>query len=166
MQNFIGHRKYIDSLEMSETYMSLGKKDEESAILLQKNALYNEAVYMYIQSMEKKIKGYICKKINLSLRYYADKLRDIGHSLDKSIDFLIEILAGNDDTLRKQLSMQVKNGVFENIEFSKLYNNCRYPYYHLQKGNYSMLNIDAQDCLRIANINKKLDNFIRDFDRL
>lgn len=166
MSGFIGRRKYIEPLEMSNTYTYLGKKDEEAAILLQKHLLYNEAVYMYIQSMEKKIKGYICKKINVSFPYYADKLRDIGHSLDKSIDFLIEILAANNDVLRNQLSIQLKSGVFENIEFSKLYNNCRYPYYYYERKNYSMLDIGEKDCTRIANVSKKLDRFISDFDRL
>ena len=166
MSSFIGRKEYIELLEMSNTYTYLGKKDEEAAILLQKNLLYNVAVYMYIQSMEKKIKGCICKKINVSLPYYADKLRNIGHSLDKSIDFLIEILAANNDVLTKQLSMQLKSGVFENIEFSKLYNNCRYPFYYHKRKNYSILNIDEKDCSRIADISKKLDRFINDFDRL
>ena len=63
MQKFIGHRKYVNALDMKSEYMALGKHNEKSAILLEKQGLYNEAVYMYIQAMEKKIKGYICGKI-------------------------------------------------------------------------------------------------------
>ena len=47
---------------------------------------------MYVQAMEKKIKGYICGKVDALNPYFAEKLRDIGHSLDKSIEFLIEMI--------------------------------------------------------------------------
>lgn len=166
MKKYIGTRRYVSAPEMKETYMSLGRNDENAAILLAQQRLYNEAVYMHIQAMEKKIKGYICGKINVSNPYFSKKLRDIGHSLDVSIDFLIEILGGNNDALKSQLSVQLKSGVFENIRFSNLYNASRYPCYDSNGKRYSVLEIGKEDYLKIANIGKKLDKFIEDFDRL
>ena len=166
MKNFIGHRKYVNTLDMKVEYMSLARQNEKAAILLQKQGLYNEAVYMYIQAMEKKIKGYICGKIDASNVYFSNKHREVGHSLDMSIDFLIEILSGNNETLKQQLSLQLKSGVFENINFSKLHNDCRYPNYNSYEKKYFILDIDYQDCLRVSNMNTKLEKFINDFDRL
>ncbi|MCI6017243.1 MAG: hypothetical protein MRZ59_00085 [Clostridiales bacterium] len=166
MQNFVGYQKYANEVELKVEYLSLGKKNEEAAILLEKQGLYNEAVYMYIQSMEKKIKGYICGKINVTTPYFAEKLREIGHSLDKSTDFLIEILAGGNNILKMQLNEQIKSGVFQNINFSQLHNNCRYPKYNYHKKSYSVLYIKKEDCLRISEINRKLDSFINSFDKL
>ena len=166
MSNYVGFLKYVDALELKTEYMALSKKNETAARLLENQGLYNEAIYMYIQSMEKKIKGYICGKINSATPYFADKLREVGHSLDKSIDFLIEILAGNDNILKIQLTDQIKSGVFQNINFSQLHNNCRYPKYNYRKKDYSILYIKKEDCSRIAKINDKLDNFIKSFDRL
>lgn len=165
-KNFIGYRQYINVTDVSLEYAMLGKKNEEAAILLEKQGFYNEAVYMYIQAMEKKIKGYICGKINPENPYFSNKLRQIGHSLDLSIDFLIEILSGNNEVLKIQLTKQIKNEVFQNIKFSKLYNECRYPRYDIYKKGYSALVISQNDCLRISDINKRLDKFILDFNKL
>ncbi len=166
MQKFIGRRKYVNACDMKDEYINLAKNDEKSASILQEHYLYNEAVYMYIQAMEKKIKGYICGKVDASNPYFSQKLREVGHSLDLSIDFLIEILAGNDEMLKIQLSKQLKEYVFENILFSKLHNDSRYPKYNIHEKKYFILDITEQDCVRIRNINDKLDRFICDFDRL
>ena len=166
VSKYVGYLKYVDAIELKAEYMVLGNKNENAALLLENQGLYNEAVYMYIQSMEKKIKGYICWKINSATPYFADKLKEVGHSLHKSIDFLIEILAGNDNILKIQLTEQIKSGVFQNINFSQLHNNCRYPKYNYHKKDYSVLYITKEDCSRIAKINNKLNTFINNFDRL
>lgn len=167
MRKNIGRQKIeTDTLSVKETYISLAKKDEQAARKLVDCDLYNEAIYMYVQAMEKKIKGYICGKVDALNPYFAEKLRDIGHSLDKSIEFLIEILAGNNNTLKIQLTEQLKFGVFQNINFSQLHNDCRYPKYNSFKKCYSILQFSKEDCLNIADINKQLDRFIEAFDRL
>ena len=53
-KNFIGYRQYINVTDVSLEYSMLGKKNEEAAVLLEKQGFYNEAVYMYIQAMEKR----------------------------------------------------------------------------------------------------------------
>ena len=161
MKKFIGKQKFeTETLAVKEIYIALAKKDEYAACKL---VNFN---YMYVQAMEKKIKGYICGKVDVLNPYFAEKLRDIGHSLDKSIEFLIEILAGNNNTLKIQLTEQLKSGVFQNINFSYLHNDCRYPKYNSFRKCYSILQFSKEDCLRIADINKQLDRFIEAFDRL
>lgn len=166
MQNFLGHRKYVNSRFMKDEYFLLAERNKKSAVLLEEQGFYNEAIYMYIQSMEKQIKGYICGKINSSNPYFSKKLRDIGHSLDLSIDFLIEILAGNNNVLKEQLTLQLKKNVFQDINFSIIYNSCRYPSYNFHKQNYSILYLDKKDCQKVASVCEKLNDFISDFDRL
>ena len=126
---YVGNIEYASGLEMKYVYMQLAETDQQTADVLYKQKLYNQAVYFYIQSMEKKIKSCICEKVNMELPFYANKLKEIGHSLDKSIVFLIEILSGNNVTLKTQLEKQLLVWVFENIRFLGLYNNCRYPKY-------------------------------------
>lgn len=166
MKPFIGNRKYLDTIEMKSEYLILRDNDFKAATLLEKQGLYNDAIYMYIQTMEKEIKGYICGKIDSANPYFSQKLRDIGHSLDKSIEFLIELLAGNDEILKKQLTEQIKIGVFQNINFSRLYNDCRYPAYNSRREQYFALCIDKEDCQRISKISQQLTQFIHDFDRI
>lgn len=56
---FVGNRKYLDTIEMKAEYLSLRDNNLAAAKLLESQGLYNEAIYMYIQTMEKEIKGYI-----------------------------------------------------------------------------------------------------------
>ena len=72
----------------------------------------------------------------------------------------------NDDALKNQLITQIKTGVFQNINFSKLYNDCRYPSYNLYKNRYFVLHISREDCERISQISQQLTRFIHDFDRI
>ena len=109
MTKYIGQRTKITTEEIKERYITLGKNNEKAAKVLEQQGLYNEAVFMYIQAMEKKIKGYICGKINSENPYFARKIREMGHSLDSSVDFLIEILSGNDENLKAQLSKLLRD---------------------------------------------------------
>lgn len=163
---YIGHNVHSNSIEMSDEYLKIAASDLSAAEILNSNRLYNQAVYMYIQSMEKKIKSYICRKINVALPFYADKLREIGHSLDKSIIFLIEILSSDNNNLKAQLEQQLLEGVFENIRFLGLYNNCRYPRYSNKFSDYAVLKLSEKDCGRMKKIAEKLDRFLADLYKI
>lgn len=166
MKQFIGHRKYLDATEMKLVYQDMRDRDYAATKALQWEGIYNEAIYMYIQAMEKQIKAYICGKVNATNPYFSQKLRNIGHSLDNSIDFLIELLAGHNEVLKEQLTEQIKTGVFQNVKFSKLYNDCRYPSYNSFKEQYFILQLEKRDCERVADICEQLTKFIQDFDRI
>lgn len=65
--------------------------------------------------MEKYIKSAIYRKIDVTNDYYANKLRVLGHSLDDAIDFFIEIVSGNNEILKMQITEQLKNSVLRGI---------------------------------------------------
>ena len=165
--NYIGVRKYVQNgFEIADMYEKRALADEQAAKVLVERQLYSDAVYLYVQSMEKYIKAHICKKIDVTQSYYADELRSMGHSLDNSIEFLIKILSGNDQTIREQLNKQIISGVFQNIRFSSLHNDLRYPKYHSRTASYSELEISAADCYRTQEIHTCLKNFLKDFYKL
>lgn len=63
---FIGKRVEIrESTEIASVYQELSRKDRLAADCLFQQRLYNEAAYFYIQSMEKRVKEFICKKIDM-----------------------------------------------------------------------------------------------------
>ena len=127
---YLGKSHYINNgIDMSDEYLNISKNDEKAAELLYLQSLYNQAVYFYIQSMEKYIKSAICRKIDVTNDYYADKLHMIGHSLDDAIDFFIEIVSGNNEMLKMQITEQLKKGVLKGVRFSAIYNAVRYPFY-------------------------------------
>lgn len=164
---YIGTRRYInDGIDMSSIYEQKAIHDENAAQLLASQGLYSQAVYFYIQSMEKNIKAHICQKVDITQSYYANRLRKMGHSLDSSIYFLIEVLAGNNEIIREQISKQILSGVFQDIRFSSLHNNVRYPLYHSDTQNYSMLEISESDCYRIQEIHLCLKRFLKDLYKI
>ena len=68
--------------------------------------------------------------------------------------------------MKAQLENQLLTGVFENIKFNRLYNQCRYPSYQKRRQNYFILEISPDDCKHISIIAKKLDKFLADFYKL
>ena len=84
----IGKRQYIkDNMEVADTYLRIAQKDEEAAIELEKQKLYNQSAYFYIQAMEKQVKNHIARKVDITNEYFANKLsKTMGHSLDESLE--------------------------------------------------------------------------------
>lgn len=162
-----GRRKYInDSADMADVFYKISKEDNNTAEYLFSQKYYNQATYFLIQSCEKYIKYLICQKVDSSNKYFAQKLRYVGHSLDNSIDFLIEIKAGNDDILRQQLHYQIKNIIMKNTQFTGIYNAVRYPHYSERYHNHSLLEMTAADYLSIKNILNTVKNTLRDLDKI
>ena len=156
---YLGKPHYVNNgYDMSEEFGMIAKQDEEVAGLLCRQGFYNQSVYYYIQSMEKFIKSFICQKIDVTKNYYANKLRQLGHSLDAAIDFFIEIVSGNDNNLRIQVSEQLKNGVLKGIRFSAIHNASRYPYYN--NGSYRITEMSKNDCVQLKDIYDMLKTYI------
>lgn len=162
-----GRRKYInDSADMADIFYKISKQDNNTAEYLFAQKYYNQTTYFLIQSCEKYIKYLICQKVNTSHKYFAQKLRDIGHSFDASIDFLIEIKAGNDTLLKQQIDYQIKQTILQNTRFTGIYNAVRYPFYSAQHHNYSLLEMSAKDYLEIKNMLDVLKSSLRDLDKI
>lgn len=155
----LGKCRYINNgIDMSGEYLKIAQDDEKAARLLYQQNLYNQAVYFYIQSMEKYIKSAICRKIDVTNDYYANKLRVLGHSLDDAIDFFIEIVSGNNEILKMQITEQLKNSVLRGIRFSTIYNAVRYPFY--KSHNYKLTEMSENDCEQMREICNLLKNYI------
>lgn len=155
----MGKNRYINNgIDMSDEFFAISKKDEKAAQILCQKGLYNESVYFYIQSMEKYIKSFICKKIDVTNDYYANRLRTLGHSLDMSIDFFIEIVSGSDEMLKMQITKQLKSGVLKDIQFSTIYNAVRYPFY--KNNSYRIMEMSKADCEQLSEIYRLLKTYI------
>lgn len=100
--DYIG--RLIKDEDVADTYRHLAEQDEEVAKKLYCMGEYRRAIYFYIQSMEKLIKAKIYTKVNPNIPYFRERNKD--HSLDKAVDFLLEII-GTDDIVRNQAREQI-----------------------------------------------------------
>lgn len=163
---YLGKANYINTAaDMGEEYYSLAQSDEEAARVLKQNKLYNQACYYYIQAMEKYIKAAICKKVDITKPYFANKIRELGHSLDKAVDFFLEIIVeGKDDILAEMLKNQLKNSVLQNIRFGGVHNAVRYPTYNEKHKNYIVTKMSKADTVMLENMVTVLKKYIEDTD--
>lgn len=155
-----------DSNDIASEYLLMAKTDEHAADLLWKNQLYNQSVYFYIQAMEKYLKHYICKKINVLNTYFAEELRLVGHSLDDAADLYINIMSGNNEALQCQLMTQIKNNIFSNIKFSIVYNAARYPYYNRHTSSYRITKMEDKDCQMLHKMCQSLKDYLEQMHTL
>lgn len=163
---FIGKRNSIENgFKVAEAFHDLAKSNFDSAVLLQNNGLYNESAYFYIQAMEKYVKEQICNKIDVSNPYFAEKLRNTGHSLDISINFLIEIYGANNEILKQQLEDIFLRSILKNTVFSKLNSILRYPSYNYHKEEYAIISVSFRECEQLKqmtlNLKSALDSLYK-----
>jgi hypothetical protein len=164
---YLGKRVYLNNvMDIADNYHETAEKNKKSADILFKNGLYNESAYFYIQAMEKYVKEQICRKIDVSNNYYAEKLRETGHSLDKSVDFLIQIYSGNNELIKNQIYNQIVINIFEKNKFEKLNNTLRYPFYNYHNKEYSFINMDYNSCIKLQNMTTALIKFMNDLYKL
>lgn len=164
---YVGKKTSLQtSLDVSSEYKNLSEKDLQAANLLMINGLYNEAYYYFIQSMEKNIKKRICEIVDITNPFFANQMRDIGHSLDNAIEFLLRLISGNNEVMYEQIKNQIVEGVLKGVKFSSVHNNVRYPYYNPHKKEYVYLEITREDCYEIQQMEKKLKVFLNELHRI
>ena len=163
----LGKRKIIDdSFSAAEKYLEIANADETAAVALCEKRLFNRSGYFFIQAMEKHIKYYIAKKINVTNPHFADELRKtMGHSLDESLNLLFKICTGNNESLFNQLNAQLKNQVFRDTNFSLLHNKVRYPIFSPKFQNYTFLELNARDCETLRDMLTLLKKYLEDISR-
>ena len=150
-------------VDVSSTYLELAKEDEYAAQMLKFNKMYKQATYLYIQAMEKQIRAKIFTLVNPNLEYYRDRNRD--HSLDKAIDFLLEIIS-TDENVRSQIRNQMNRFVLGDVKYNQLHNNLRYPFYSKRYNYYSVLCIAEEDCINIEENLQSLKKYLKDLSRI
>lgn len=144
-------------IDVKNTYIELANEDEKAAKELNDKGLYRHAMYFYIQAMEKYIRGKIFSLVNPNIEYFRDRNRD--HSLDKAIEFLLEIITTN-NVIRDQISKQISEFVLKDIKYQQLHNNLRYPYYNRRTDSYCCIKYSAKDCYKIQENLKSLKNYL------
>ena len=163
----LGRTTYINNgIDMANIFFNISQEDEKTSKILYEKGYYNQSVYFCIQSMEKYVKFFICKKVDISNKYFANKIRETGHSIDSSIDFLIEIIAGNDNLLREQISNQIKNQILHGVKLSRLYNAVRYPFYNEYNKSYKILKMSLIDCKEMYMMFEALKKMLQDLGRI
>lgn len=163
---YFGKRIIISKPEdIADEYNKIAQDDLRAAITLEKSGLYNQAGYYYFQSMEKRIKYHIAKRTNIINDYFAESIRrTMGHSLNHSIDLLLEIYSGNDQIKRKQLKDMMEHYVFMNTDFSIMNNKFRYPSYSRFHKNYTIIKLSAEDCRNLNAMQERLDKYLIEMD--
>lgn len=164
---YIGKREYFyDSMSVAELYKEKAERDEKAARILLENGLYNQSAYFLIQAMEKQITSKIAIKVDVTNTYFATEIRKtMGHSLEKSAQFLITIYTGNYETLRVQMEQQLIQQVLKGIYFKGLHNNVRYPLYHERYSSYSSLEICHEECLQLFQMLNRLKIYLSELDK-
>jgi hypothetical protein len=149
--------KIRTNIDVSEEYYALAEKDEIAGRFLKNQSLYRNAVYFFIQAMEKYVRSKIFKLVNPNNEYFRNKNKN--HSLNTAIEFLIEIVS-TDDIVNEQIKKQIEIFVLEEFNFSFLHYNLRYPFYSGRHDNYSVIDFDENDCLFIENKLEILKKFL------
>lgn len=163
MYKHLGSRTvYRQSYDVADCYEKLAGADEACADILYQAGQYNQGAYFLLQAMEKYVKSRICRRIDVLNPYYADVLRQTGHSLEESVDLLVKIEARGDAAMEEHISRQIKEGVLQNIYMPRLYNAVRYPFY--RSHHYSLLTLEKQDYDDIKQMFSLLKIFIRQLE--
>ena len=150
-------------VDISYEYYNLALEDEKVAILLKNKGEYRHSIYFFIQAMEKYIKSKIFTLVNPNLEYYINKNKH--HSLDDSIEFLIEVISP-DENIRNQVKLYFNKYVFKDLSFRNLHNNLRYPFYDRSRGYYNIIKFDIGDCKYIEEMLENLKKYLKDLNRI
>lgn len=150
-------------VDISYEYYNLALEDEKVAILLKNKGEYRHSIYFFIQAMEKYIKSKIFTLVNPNLEYYINKNKH--HSLDDSIEFLIEVIS-SDENIRNQVKLYFNKYVFKDLSFRNLHNNLRYPFYDRSRGYYNIIKFDIEDCKYIEEMLENLKKYLKDLNRI
>lgn len=153
----IGKIKKITNI--ANNYYELALSDEEAGDYLAKGRKYRQAMYFYIQAMEKYIKAKIFSKVNAKIEYFSEKSRH--HSINESIKFLVEVIS-SDDIVKEQIKQQIETHVLQGIKFNKLHNQLRYPT-QTYSGEYICLEYTQNDCNDIKNALNSLKTYLNNF---
>lgn len=148
---------------ISDYYLSKAELDRKAGELLAEKGLYSQAIYFASQYMEKLIKSEITKLISMENKFTYELVNK--HSIKDLMILLIEITVA-DKLIREQLNKQIQE-ILGRINYDKLHNNLRYPYYNLREKEFISITYTKNDYEEIVNDTfKKLKNYVSQFYRL
>lgn len=141
---------------VAEKYYELAVSDEETGDYLEQGQKYRQAIYFYVQAMEKYIKSKVFSKVNPRLEYFSQKNRH--HSINESVDFLVEI-SSTDGITKEQIKQQIETNALHGIRFNQLHNQLRYPSL-TRRNEYICFEYSENDCNEIKKSLNSLKNYL------
>ena len=146
-------------VNISDYYLMKAKLDKKAVKILASQGLYSQAIYFELQYMEKLIKSEISKKIDIKNKYAENLIKN--HSIKELTFLLIDIIIPDTEkTLKNQLKIQIEE-ILGRIDYNKLYNNLRYPYYSPKNKIFVHVEYNKKDYEQIVNESfKQLKNYI------
>ena len=148
---------------VQEEYLKLAKEDENAAFILKESNQYKHSIYFFIQAMEKYIRAKIFSKISPENEYFRDLNKH--HSIETSGAFLLDIYCV-DHNVKNQIKIMFEAAVFGDIQFNRLHNNLRYPFYNQNRKTFLSCHYEKEDCEVIELKLHNLKQFLNDLDKL
>ena len=168
-RNFVGRQRYVEDL--AEAYAALSAEDEQAARVLQQAGCHRQAVYFYVQAMEKIARSAIYTEVaeddtDGAGNTYCDRTRT--HNLDDLLSLLLEVYQSliEDPRVCEQIERQMATYVLEGVHFGHLHNDVRYPRFLERRGTHSVLQLSAQDTEAAAKKLARLRSFVEGFQQL
>ena len=168
-RNFIGKQRRIGTF--AEAFRSLCVEDERAAETLQREGCYRQAVYFYIQTMEKLTRFAIFSEVApgvLDKSGTTYRERTLTHNLDELLTVLLEVYKEtiNDSRVSEQIEKQLSVHVLQGVRFGALHNDVRYPRYMDQKRPCLLLELTEKDSATLAETLARLKLFVEGFQQL
>ena len=152
-------------VNISDYYLNKAELDEKAGDILAEQGLYTQAIYFKNQYMEKLIKSEISKKIDIKNKYAENLIKN--HSIKELIFLLIDIIIPDaEKTLKNQLKTQIES-ILGKINYDRLHNNLRYPYYNFKSKEFLFIEYNKNDYEQIVNNSfKQLKNYMYNLYKL
>ena len=165
----IGRHKKITDL--AEAHRDLSSDDEQAAVLLQREGQYRQAVYFFLQAMEKLTRYAVFTEVSPDApssdgQSYRERTRT--HDLDILLTVLLEVFKEtiNDSRVSEQIEQQMNAVVLQGQFFGLLHNDVRYPRYMERRKSDVLLELNAKDATMAADKLARLKAFIEGFQQL
>ena len=159
-QNRLGSRRH--GIDVTAEYARLAEEDESAASLLQQSGCHRQAIYFYVQAMEKRVRAKIFTLVSPTHRFFRDENRH--HSVEEALVFLLKVIR-LDTPMAETVQKMVDRYVIGGIEYARLHNNLRYPYFSERFQSYSCLDVGKAVVARVAEALRYLKTLLIDLDR-
>lgn len=166
---FIGRHKNV--ADLAQTYRDLSGSDEQAALVLQREGQYRQAIYFFLQAMEKLTDHAIFSEVSpddvsINGRTYRERTRT--HNLDELLRVLLEAYKEtiNDSRVSDQIDQQMATYVLQGQYFGVLHNDVRYPRYIDRRKSDALLELNEKDAAAAADKLTRLKAFVAGFQQL
>ena len=162
-RDFVGRLQHVD--DVAEAYRSVSVEDEEAARVLQREGRYRQAVYFFMQAMEKLVRYAIFSEVSpdgVDKEGTTYRERTTTHNLDDLLAVLLEVYREtiNDSRVSEQIENQLATYVLEGVQFGFLHNDVRYPRYVERHRSYSLLELRDKDAEATSGKLARLKSFV------